>query len=295
MRDIRDNTVIQIEVTNRCHLSCRHCTRHVGLHAKTFDMSLDDIKRAIDCTLDSPCRIGIMGGEPVVHPEFEAICRIVQERIPLERREFWTAGFRWNRYEALIKETFARINFNNHIAYDGRHTPLLVALDEVVDDPELRAELIDSCPFQARWSASITPKGGFFCEIAASMDWLFDGPGGWPIEPGWWKRGVADYASQIEASCGKCGGCIPMPKQWTDARGGRDKPVYETMTAGNRDRLMALGSPKVTAGLVDIWTRKIDRAWVDEHRAINPREYRSFEAFSPEDVRKALDKPLETV
>lgn len=288
MRDIRDNVVVQFEITNRCHLSCRHCTRHVGLHTKTFDMDLDFFKRAIDCTLDAPTRLGVMGGDPCVHPRFEEICRIVQNRIPLERREFWTAGFRWGRYEALIKETFPIVHYNDHVAYDGKHTPLLIALDEVVDDPALRAELIESCPFQSHWSASVTPKGGFFCEIAASMDWLFDGPGGWEIEPGWWKRGVADYADQIEASCGKCGGCIPMPKLWTDGRGGREEPNHETMTAGNRDRLLALGSPKVVAGKVDIWATKIDREWVDRHRAENPRAYRSFVAHNPEDVKKAL-------
>ena len=30
--------------------------------------------------------------------------------------------------------------------------------------------------------ASITPKGGFFCEVAASLDYLFEGPGGYEIK-----------------------------------------------------------------------------------------------------------------
>ena len=35
-----------------------------------------------------------------------------------------------------------------------------------------------------QWSASITPKGAFR-EVAASLDYLLDGPGGYPIEKGW--------------------------------------------------------------------------------------------------------------
>ena len=27
-----------------------------------------------------------------------------------------------------------------------------------------------------------------FCEVAASLDYLFDGPGGYSLEKGWWKH-----------------------------------------------------------------------------------------------------------
>ena len=42
--------------------------------------------------------------------------------------------------------------------------------------------MIDNCWIQSQWSASITPKGGFFCEVAASLDYLFEGPGGYEIK-----------------------------------------------------------------------------------------------------------------
>lgn len=292
MRDIAENTVIQIEILNGCHLSCQGCTRHVGLHRRTFVMSLDQIREAIRSLDGWEGRIGCMGGEPTLHPQFEEVCKIWQEMVPPDRREFWTAGFKWGKYEKLIKETFPRINYNDHVAYDGMHTPLLVAIDEVVDDPELRAHLIDNCSYQSHWSASITPRGAFFCEIAASLDWLFqDLPDwkatGWPIEPGWWKRAVADYGEQIGQMCGKCSGAIPMPA-FSDGRGGRDGPTIEHISPGNIERLKAVNSPKLLRGHFKVWDEKITPEHVEAHKARNPRAYRTFQAFKPEDVQKHL-------
>jgi hypothetical protein len=287
MRPIYENTVIQIEVTNACHLKCTHCTRHVGHHRKPFFMDLAFIEKAIDSLDGWEGRIGCMGGEPTLHPDFEAICALYARKVPKERREFWTAGFKWGEYEPLIRETFPRINYNDHVAYDGAHTPLLVAIDEMIDDPELRRELIEACPFQSHWSASITPKGAFFCEIAASMDWLFDGPGGWPVEPGWWKREVSDFQDQIGEYCGKCSGAIPMPA-FSDGRGGRDGPTIDHISAGNLELLKKVGSPKAMKGQYRIWDEKITREHIEQHKARNPRAYRTFEAFQPDDVKNAL-------
>ena len=290
MRPIHENTVIQIELTNACHLSCRHCTRHVGHHRRPFFMELDLIRQAIESLEGFKGRIGLMGGEPTLHPQFEEACKIFQDMVPRRKREFWTAGFKWGEKKEVIYETFDRdrINYNDHVAYDGKHTPLLVAIDEVVDDPELRQELIENCPFQTHWSASITPKGGFFCEIAASLDWLMDGPGGYPIEPGWWDKEPKDFQDQVDRYCGMCSGAIPLPA-YSDGRGGRDGPTVDAITPKNIERLKAQGSPKIMGGHYEVWTKKITREDVEEHKARNPREYRSFEARSPEDVKKAIN------
>ena len=53
----------------------------------------------------------------------------------------------------------------------------MVAIDDIIEDKKLMWKMIDNCWIQKQWSASITPKGGFFCEVAASLDYLFEGPG----------------------------------------------------------------------------------------------------------------------
>lgn len=293
MRPIYENTVIQIDVTNACHLSCRHCTRHVGHHRKPFFIDLDYLRKAISSILDSPCRIGIMGGEPTMHPQFLAILDIVEEMVPNKaRREFWSAGFRFGVYKDRIYQVFdkERIAYNDHVSYDGRHTPLLVAIDEVVDDTELKAHLIANCGFQTHWSASITPKGGYFCEIAASLGWLFDIPGYDISDRRWWDRTPAQFQDQVEQLCGMCSGAIPMPADWTDGRGGRDGITTEQITPGMLAKLKAVGSPKVNRpGGYELWTRKIDREWVARHGDRNTRSFRSFVAHSPEDVAAAQE------
>ena len=292
MRPIHANTVITIEITNACWLSCTHCTRHVGHHRKPFFMSPDYFRAAVTSLLDSPCRIGVMGGEPTMHPQFLEILAILRELVPDKmRRDFWSSGFKFGQYADDIYATFdrSRITYNDHTAYDGKHTPLLIAINEVVDDPELRAHLIENCSFQEHWSASITPKGGFFCEIAASLDWLMDGPGGYDItEPRWWDRSPAQFADQVERYCGTCSGAIPMPANWSDARGGRDV-VKEAITPGVLARLQELGSPKVAKGLYEVWDQKIDWEWVERYGHRNVRRYRSFVAHGPEDIAAAVE------
>ena len=191
-------------------------------------------------------------------------------------------------------ETFLpeRIAFNDHTQETGQHQPLLVAIEEVVDDPDLRALLIDNCPFQARWSASITPKGAFFCEIAAAQDYLFDGPGGWPVEPGWWKR--LDLSDQVDNYCQKCSGALPMPS-FSDGRGGRDGKTIDIVSEGNLQRLFEVGSTKAYKGNYIVWKDKVGLKEVEAamENGWKPREFRSFEAHSPEDVEHARPEHAE--
>lgn len=286
MRPIYDNTVIHVDITNACHLSCANCTRHVGHHRKPYFMDLDTVRKGIASLLDFPGRIGIMGGEPTLHPKFREILAIVRETIPDRRkREFWTAGFKWGDFKAEILDTFDedRISFNDHTQHTGKHQPLLVAIEEVVKDPELRKILIDNCPFQARWSASITPKGAFFCEIAASLDWLFDGPGGYPIEPGWWNKAPSAFQDQVERYCHKCSGAIPM-ETLSDGRGGRDGPTVDVVSPGNLERLRAAGSPKAARGHIKVFEGEMTPEDIEARRpGWKPRQFRDFVAHTPED------------
>ncbi len=289
MRPIYENTVIQIEITNACELACRHCTRHVGHHKNSFFMEPAFFEKAVKSVLESPCRIGIMGGSPTLHPKFSEILAIYRDLVPLERRELWVTDFKWGEYREEMKKTFLakRIHVNNHVSYDGKHAPLLVSIDDVVDDEELKQQLIENCPYQSHWSASITPKGGFFCEIAASLDSLFDGPGGYDIsDTRWWDRTPDQFQDQVKEYCGMCSGAIPQPPLpvTNDGRGGRDENK-DLMTDSMFKKLCAIGSQKVLKGNYEIWDKKITREDIPEE-VRNPREFRSFEAFSPEDIKE---------
>lgn len=305
MRPIYENTVITIEITNACHLSCANCTRHVGHHRNPFFMDVDYFRKAVESVLDSPCRVGVMGGEPTMHPRFLEILEVLRELVPDKmRRDFWSSGFRFDKHKDAIYETFdrSRITYNDHIAYGGRHTPLLIAIDDVVHDEELKAQLIENCSFQSHWSGSITPKGGYFCEIAASLDWLMGGDNGYDIsDKRWWDRTPEQFKDQVDALCHMCSGAIPLPA-YSDARGGRDLSI-DVISKSNLERLQAVGSPKIARGHYEIWDQEIDRDFVQKYAHRNVRAYRDFIAHGPEDTEEARKKikrltdpscPLET-
>ncbi len=206
---------IHIEITNACNLVCANCTRFIGHHSKPFFMSLNEVQTAIESLEGFPGNIGVMGGEPTMHPKFHDICKLFQKFIPdKKRRQLWTNGFKWGKHEKIIYETFYKYNilYNDHKSPEGVHQPLLMAAKDLVEEKEYMWELIDKCWIQERWSSSITPKGGFFCEVAAAQDHLFDGPGGYSLEKKWWNKTPADYQDQVKEYCENCSAAIPMPR-----------------------------------------------------------------------------------
>jgi hypothetical protein len=155
-----------------------------------------------------------MGGEPLLHPQFEKFCEIALEKIPKAQLGLWTSlpkGL--EKYREVICNTFNHIFINDHSRGDIYHCPILVGAEEVYEDKKEMFFAIDHCWLQNAWSASINPKGAFFCEIAASMSVLFDGPRGWPVEPGWWWATPKDFKEQIEEYCPKCGAALPLPRR----------------------------------------------------------------------------------
>jgi len=215
MRALVDMDTIQIEICTACINSCSNCTRFCG-HKPAWFISEDAFKRAVDSMVQYPKMTGIMGGEPLLHPQFEELCQYALSKIPKQQLGLWTslpAGY--EHYRETICETFEHIFVNDHTRDDIYHHPFLVAIDEVFQEDE-RKEMwysIDRCWAQMSWSASINPHGAFFCEIAASLSMLLDMNGGWPVEPGWWWRTTKDFREQIEQYCPMCGGSIPLKRR----------------------------------------------------------------------------------
>src|SRR5690606_25236719 len=107
---------------------------------------------------------------------------------------------------------------------------------------EERNKLIASCDINKHWSAMACvvrgePKG-FFCEVAGAIamlhqdnpDWCGTGEKmkdvGVPIEPGWWRRPMADFADQVRTCCHACG--IPLRREGQLAIGGEREEFSET-------------------------------------------------------------------
>lgn len=183
------------------------------------------------------------------------------------------------KYREIICKTFANILLNDHSRDDILHAPILVASEEVfrkrcpdclgykretsidimtgdtpkeecptckgsgsVPDDETLFAAVDKCWVQESWSAAINPKGAWFCEVAAALSDLFDGPEGWKVEPGWWKRTPPMFMKQMDWACRKCGAALPL----TRIRNSQDPK--DDVSQGNLERLKAVKSRKVARG-----------------------------------------------
>ena len=283
MKSPEDMRIIQIDITNACIHRCSNCTRFCGHHKKPFFMDYETFKKAVDSFEGFNGTVGIMGGEPTLHPEFERFLtylnnhkyypktenlltrptdKFMKTIALMEQRDtfinhdhgidrrcvqgygLWSAlSNNYTKYYELIQDTFNFQALNDHtnIMY---HSPIMVRRKDLGVSDEEWITIRDNCWAQSEWSATITPKGAFFCEIAGALDMLFDGPGGWPIEPGWWKRKPDEFGEQLKW-CEICG--IAMSTFTRDAN-----EEIDDMSQWYYEKLSELGSPKLKEGLYNV-------------------------------------------
>lgn len=179
-------------------------------------MSLEQFKRVVDSLQGYTSMVGVIGGEPLLVPWAAEQFAYLRSKFPREQLGLWSVfphGEKYVKLRESICETFGNILLNDHTRPDIMHAPILVASGEHFDNLDDLYVAADACWVANRWSPSVTNKGAFFCEVAGELDQLFDGPGGWEVKPGWWKKTPKDYTEQIERWCVKCGGCMPLARR----------------------------------------------------------------------------------
>lgn len=259
---------IQIDITNACLNTCSNCTRFCGHHTKPFFMSVDYFKKAVDSLREFPKVVGLIGGEPTLHPKFVEmatymgvsrlskptnLCRLPvadmskhmhTELIQHEDHAcgLWSMlGTRYRKHFEIISDTFGYQILNDHKNACKHQALLMSRKDFGISDEEWTLKR-DSCWIQNSWSATITPKGAFFCEVAGALDMLFDGPGGWDItDHNWWKRQPHEFGDQLNW-CEMCGAALDTPSRISND--GRDD-ISKTLL----ENLLKIKSPKIKKGL----------------------------------------------
>jgi len=245
---LAEQQIIQIDITNVCGHGCSNCTRFCAHKQNQYFMDMDTFRKAVDSLTAFHGMVGIMGGEPTLHPQFREMMEYYREHIHQDlapgharrpgeailhfggyrsrffgalydrragsrysvRRGLWTSlGKRFYDNYETIRDTFNYLCVNDH-GNTGRHKPLLASYKDLGMSDEQFAVYRDDCWVQRLWSSVITPKGAFFCEVAGALDMLFNGPGGWPVEPGWWLRCPEHFKDQLHW-CDMCGACLPLP------------------------------------------------------------------------------------
>jgi hypothetical protein len=282
MRPISEMVTVQVEICSACVLHCSNCTRFSGVRPKETFITVEQFKKAIDSLvgysqLPHAC-VGFMGGEPLLHQNFVEFCDYAVSKIDRMKLGLWStfpSGAKYKGYREVIARTFGNILLNDHSRDDILHAPVLMAAEdyfrkpcpecaEFTDENEAGRALIAQCAtcggkrtvtddlnmfaavehcwVQESWSASVNSKGAFFCEVAAALDDMFGGPGGWPVEEGWWKRVPKDFTSQMEWACRKCGAALPIERTHPSV------DVRDDVSPSNLERLKAIKSRKVARG-----------------------------------------------
>jgi hypothetical protein len=233
--------VLQIAITRACDMACTHCTQGSQLRGPFTYMLPEQFEEACKslCASDGIPPywgvVGVFGGNPCIHPEFEEICRIMRHYIPFDQRGLWSNNLLG--HGKTCRKTFNPdvSNLNVHMnseAYeemlrdwplcepkglyeDSRHSPTMVAMQDLGDmTDEERWELIADCDVNQRWSACVgVIRGelrGFFCEIAFAQASLHERDPGYPnlgstIQPGWWNRPMEAFKNQVRFHCFGCG------------------------------------------------------------------------------------------
>jgi radical SAM family protein len=246
--------VLQVKVLNACDLDCRNCSVAVGIAKKTkrlFLMTPDQFREALRSLKGFPGVIGMFGGNPCIHPDFEELCKIFREEIPnKEQRGLWSN--RLFGHGKVCRETFhgPHSNLNVHqvqAAWDeikrdwpeGRamaaglsepstHGPIFGSPTDIGVDEKTMWEKIGACYVNQTWSAEITVVDGqllgYFCEIAATMAELENDPSaGCDVYPGWWRKGMPEFTEQVHRYCTRC--LIPLNPKKIDAAS-KDEEQY---------------------------------------------------------------------
>jgi len=284
MKPIQKAWLCQIDITNICNKDCIYCSRYIR-HTRQdqrFFMDLDFFKKALDSLEGWPSRIGIIGGEPTLHPQFKEICLIIQEMGLKKKFElFTTGGIKYEEYKELIAQTFSFTAYNEHNDYQQgtcRHQPMTIAIKDVIKDKKYRKQLIDDCWVQKTWCPTISPKGAFFCEIAYAIDSILDGPGGYPVEKDWWKKEPKDFQDQVNRYCKYCGMIIPIEREYL-------KTKKEKFSQGNLTLFKKHKLPRLSEKDIEIYDKKLTIKEIEKNRLTwDPSNYR-------EDIKK--DKKYE--
>lgn len=229
--------VIQIWVTRACDKSCFGCTQGSNLKGPYDFITPEQFAEACMSLKGYFGTVGMFGGNPAMHPQFETLCEIMREHVPKKFRGLWCNNLLGKGKAA--RETFnpAVSNLNVHLdaeafdefkkqwpesrpfglREDSRHGPPFVAVQDVVSDVDDQWKLIAGCDINRHWSAMIGVfRGelrGYFCEIAGAHAILHqhnpDLPDlGLPVKPDWWKRPMKDFIAQAISCCPACG--VPL-------------------------------------------------------------------------------------
>jgi len=75
----RNTTVIDIDITTKCNLTCSNCSRFSNLTTTWTEMGVGEVKKFIvdNMLFGKTLTVKVIGGEPTIHPHIDTIIRLL--------------------------------------------------------------------------------------------------------------------------------------------------------------------------------------------------------------------------
>ena len=220
---------VEIEITTRCNLMCRHCDRRCSQAPAEVDIQFEDIERFVaeSRTLGYQWeKIALLGGEPTLHPNLEEIIGTISDFVgTLEACEFFLVT---NSCGRDVKRTIRSID--SLISIEKRpkspNEPWFTNMDLAPIDV---AESVTSCEITSICGLGLTPWGYFPCGAGAAIARSLD------LDIG--IRSLRDVNEEnmialLERLCQFCGHALPTAAGKDDSV----SPFWEKATADYRLR-----------------------------------------------------------
>lgn len=238
------NDIVQICITRVCDLQyCSNCTQLLPMRKDAMHMGVDVFREAVRSLKGWHGVIALFGGNPVVHPHFPEIVKILCEEVPNQRqRGLWSNNLM--KHGELIRKAFyphGRFNLNAHASTKAAeeidrwlpgkliessrsrkswHSPILLNYKDFGIPDAAWIKSRENCDINRDWSSAIVerldPNGvprpyAYFCEVAAAIDGVRGTNHGVPAVPGWWRWKMDRFKHQVEQCCDKgCG--VPLKR-----------------------------------------------------------------------------------
>lgn len=253
--------IIQIHLTRACDRACAHCTQMSNWRKRSTFITPENFELACLSLTGYFGVVGIFGGNPVLHPQFEDLMEIYCKYVPYEQRGIWCnhPKGKGKLLSKIFNPTISNLNVHqSQEAYDefkrdwplcepvglekdSSHSPVYGSMKDLGIPEDKRWELISRCDINQYWSAMIGEFRGearaWFCEIAGAQSmWNQDNPeypdtGVVPF-PGWWQQGMVAFLHQVKKHCHD--GCLVPLRGQGQLANSPDKeivgPGYEPST-----------------------------------------------------------------
>ncbi len=102
-----------IFLTNSCNLKCPYCFANEFVNKGSEEITFDNFKKALNFIKTDPeKRVGLIGGEPLLHPNFPDFLNLLIDDKDIKSIVIYTNGLELDKYIDLIKDDRISILIN---------------------------------------------------------------------------------------------------------------------------------------------------------------------------------------